>query len=228
MSLSIRTALPTFTTNSTPTTSSSTFAQSLERAQATSSNDASSTFEPARHGPHGQPPFLDAAAKALGLSSSELDSKLRSGQSLSSIAEEQGVSPDSVTSAIAADFKSKHPDATDEQATQVASRALEGPRTPDHTPPFLDAAAKSLGLTSDELKSQLEGGASLSDVASKQGVSLDNVREALAADFASKHPDATEAQATAAAEAVVNGQRPPNESLRSFRVSELQLRELHA
>lgn len=93
-----------------------------------------SSFEAAapegRGGPGGKPPFLDAAAEALGLTTEELDAKLKSGQSLESIAEEQGVSTEELSAAIAADFKTKCPGATDEEAATVASRVMQGPAAP--------------------------------------------------------------------------------------------------
>ncbi len=129
-------------------------------------------------GPKGPPPFLDAAASALGLSTDDLSAKLQSGESLDTIAQEQGVSTDSVTRAIADDFKTNNPDATDAQASAVAQRALEGPKAPHHhggKPPGLDELAQKLGLSTDDLKTQLQNGTSLADIATAQGVSLDSL-----------------------------------------------------
>jgi lambda repressor-like predicted transcriptional regulator len=129
-------------------------------------------------GPKGPPPFLDAAASALGLSSEDLSAKLQSGESLEAVAQEQGVSTDSVTQAIADDFKANNPDATDDQASAVAQRALEGPKAHHHhggKPRDLDDLAQKLGLSTDDLKTQLQNGSSLADIATAQGLSLDSI-----------------------------------------------------
>lgn len=136
-----------------------------------------SNFQPGER-PKGPPPFLDAAASALGLSSDELSTRLQSGESLEDIAAAQGVSTDTVTQAIADDFKANNPDATDEQASAVAERALEGPKAHHHRgpPPDLDSLAEKLGLSTDDLKAQLQAGTSLEDIASAQGVSMESLR----------------------------------------------------
>lgn len=122
--------------------------------------------------PNGPPPFLDAAADALGLSADDLDEKLKSGESLESIAQSQGVSIDSLTAAIATDFKTTHADATDAQAQAVAERSVKGHKG-HHQPPSLDALADKLGLSTDDLATQLQAGASIEDIAKAQGVTLD-------------------------------------------------------
>jgi len=130
-------------------------------------------------GSKGPPPFLDAAASALGISTDDLSAKLQSGESLEAVAQEQGVSPDSVTQAIADDFKANNPNATDDQANAVAQRALEGPKAHHHhhggKPPDLDDLAQKLGLSTDDLTTQLKNGTSLADIAAAQGVSLDSI-----------------------------------------------------
>jgi hypothetical protein len=51
-----------------------------------------------------------------------------------------------------------------------------------HGPGHLDAAASYLGMTQDELWSQLEAGKSLADVAKSKGKSVDGLVSALVAD----------------------------------------------
>lgn len=127
---------------------------------------ARSGFEAQRPLP-GPPPFLEAAADALGLDAATLGERLRNGESLEAIAEAQGVSTESVLEAIAADFQASHPDASDDEADAIAARALEGPPKPP--PPGLDAIAERLGVTVDELQARLDAGESLSDVAKSLG-----------------------------------------------------------
>lgn len=92
-----------------------------------------SSFE-AHRPPPGRPPFLDAAAEALGLDANNLGERLRAGESLEDIAAAQGVSTEAVLEAIAADFQAKHPEASDDEADAVAQRALEGPPRPRSAP----------------------------------------------------------------------------------------------
>src|SRR5439155_11186420 len=68
--------------------------------------------------------------------------------------------------------------------------ALKTPR-PDHGPGHgrgpgfgnLDAAAKALGMTADELRTALQGGKSLADVAKSKGVDPAKVVDALVAEL---------------------------------------------
>jgi tape measure domain-containing protein len=75
-------------------------------------------------------------------------------------------------------------------------------------PPFLDAAASALGMSTSDLSSAMQNGESLSDIASSQGVSTDTLTSALVADIQSKHPGTSTADATTMAENVINGTPP--------------------
>jgi uncharacterized protein YidB (DUF937 family) len=57
-----------------------------------------------------------------------------------------------------------------------------------HHEKMLEPAAKALGISTDELKTQLKAGKSLSDVASAQGVSKDDLVSAIAADLKANAP----------------------------------------
>ncbi len=110
------------------------------------------------HGDRNMPQAaLDAAAKALGLTSTDLKTQLDSGKTLQEIASAQGV-----------DFN------TVMQAMQAARPLMLGPTE-------LDAAAKALNMTSDELSTQLKNGKTLSDLATSQGVTLQSVQDAIQA-----------------------------------------------
>lgn len=120
------------------------------------------------HRPPPGPPFLDAAADALGVESSALAERLRAGESLEDIATSQGVSTESVQEAIAADFQSKHPDASDDEADSIAERAMQGSQP--RQPPGLDALAQKLGITIDELQARIEAGESIGSIAKSVGL----------------------------------------------------------
>jgi len=61
------------------------------------------------------------------------------------------------------------------------TQALTAPRGRHHGGELLDTAAKALGLSKDDLVSQLTSGKSLDDVAASQGVSHDDLAAALKA-----------------------------------------------
>jgi len=66
-----------------------------------------------------------------------------------------------------------------------AARPAHGPGGPGHGPGFgkLDAAAKALGMSVDDLRSALEGGKSLATVAKEKGIAVAKVVDALVAEF---------------------------------------------
>ncbi|MGV3621668.1 MAG: hypothetical protein ACO1OB_12665 [Archangium sp.] len=118
--------------------------------------------------PPGPPPFLDAAADALGLDSTDLAQRLRHGESLEDIADSQGVSTENVLEAIAADFQAKHPEASDDEADAIAERAFQAPAR--QQPPGLDTLSQKLGITTDELQARLEAGENIASIAKSLGL----------------------------------------------------------
>ncbi len=100
---------------------------------------------------------LNAAAKALNMTSTDLSSQLSSGKTLQQIATAQGV-----------DFN------TVMQAIEAVRPVMLGPNE-------LAAAAKALGMTSSDLSTQLQNGKTLSDLATAHGVTLQSVQDAITA-----------------------------------------------
>ncbi len=98
---------------------------------------------------------LDAAAKALGITADELSTRLNSGKTLQDIATAQGV-----------DMK-------------VVMQAMDAVRPVMLDSAELDAAAQVLGMTPDELSTQLKAGKTLSDLAAAKGVTLQSVQDAI-------------------------------------------------
>ena len=70
---------------------------------------------------------MDAAAKALGMSSTDLQTALKSGQSLSDLAKSKGVSLDTLTADISAAFSTANPSLSSDRAQQIAQRLIAGP-----------------------------------------------------------------------------------------------------
>ena len=83
-------------------------------------------------------PAMDAAAKLLGMSASDLRSALQSGKSLSDIASSKGIGQDTLTAAIAAAIEQANPSVSSDQATKVATAIAT--RTPPAGGPPPDAA----------------------------------------------------------------------------------------
>ena len=78
--------------------------------------------------------------------------------------------------------------ATDLPGTITVQGSSSGESSTDHAPRgpraaiASDAVAKVLGLTADELKTELQSGKSLADVAKAKGVDVEKVKAAIAAD----------------------------------------------
>ena len=70
---------------------------------------------------------MDAAAKALDMSTSDLQPALKSGQSLSDLAKSQGVSVDALTADLSAALTKANPSLSSDRAQQIAQRMIAGP-----------------------------------------------------------------------------------------------------
>ena len=156
-------------------------------------------------------PFIDdglaAAAKYLGLSESDLRSKLSNGQSLADVAKAQNKDVNGLQDAIVAAEKADLDKAVaNKQLTQAqADKALaalkahvadlvngklslrfRGPRSGHKGFAFgagdqLATAAKYLGLSESDLRTKLRNGQSLADVAKAQNKDVNGLEDALVA-----------------------------------------------
>jgi uncharacterized protein YidB (DUF937 family) len=70
---------------------------------------------------------MDAAATALGLSSTDMRTALKNGETLTSLAQAKGVSLDSLTSAISAALAKANPNLSADRTAQIAQRIISGP-----------------------------------------------------------------------------------------------------
>jgi uncharacterized protein YidB (DUF937 family) len=152
--------------------------------------------------PGGHGPKLDAAAQALNLSADDLRSKLKDGNTtIAQVAQAQGVDVQKVIDAMVADATAHIDQAvqdgklTADQANQrksglkdrITNLVNEGKPKGEHGPK-LDAAAKALNLSADDLRSKLKDGKTLAQVAKDQGVDVQKVIDAMVAD-ATAHID---------------------------------------
>jgi len=161
-------------------------------------------------GPGKGGPKLEAAAKVLGITAEELKTELAT-KSLADVAKAKGVDIAKVTDALTAEFKAhldeevasgEHTQVeADAKLAEFKTRVTEmvnnvrpagghegrghgGPgmgRGMGHGP-TLEAAAKVLGITAEELKTELAT-KSLADVAKAKGVDIAKVTDALVAEF---------------------------------------------
>jgi hypothetical protein len=156
----------------------------------------------------GGPPGATAIASHLGLTQAQLRSDIESGETLAQIAAAQGKTVSGLEAAIVADAKS-HLDAEIAAGTitsaQEASRLADlqshvadmvnstGPPAGAHGGPGggpgSAAIAEYLGLTQAQLRSDLQSGQTLAQIATAQGTTVSGLEAAIVAD-AKSHLDA--------------------------------------
>ena len=182
----------------TPGTSGAASNQATTTTTAPGSGSGSSTGDhgPGRRGPGG--PFdLTVAAKALGMSEADLRTALQGGKSLADVAKDKGVDKAKLIDALvkaAEDRLAQQKAALPERITALVDGTIPagGPGGRGGSGGFgdhdgrrgsfdLTAAAKALGLSEADLRTALQGGKSLADVAKDKGVDKAKVVEALVA-----------------------------------------------
>ncbi len=149
----------------------------------------------------GRGPKLDAAAEAIGVTPEELRTELEAGKSIADIAQAKGVSVDAVIDALVADMKA-HLDEevasgeytqaeADAKLAEFTTRVTEMVNTSGLPAPkgghgkhgaSLDTVATTIGITTEALRTELEAGKSIADVATANGVSVSAVVDALVAE----------------------------------------------
>jgi hypothetical protein len=172
---------------------------------ATSPTSATSTTTEANEAPHfrGGGPFmgagknvLDAGAKALNLTTEQLLTKLRDGKTtIADVAKQQNVDVQTVIDAMAAVAKSDITDMVNNPLPAPPSFAGGTKGGPSFGFGFgfghhdggmlgnkLDAAAKALGITADQLMTDLGNGQSIADVAKAKKVDVNKVIDAMVSD----------------------------------------------
>ena len=148
--------------------------------------------------PGGHGPGLDAAAKALNLSVDDLRSKLGDNKTIAQVAQEQGVDVQTVIDAMVADATA-HVDQAVQDGKLTADQANERKANLQERitklvnegkpkgegrghGPKLDAAAKALGVSTDELRAQLQNGKTIAQVADDHNVDKQKVIDAMVKD----------------------------------------------
>ena len=135
-------------------------------------------------------PELDAAAKAIGITTDALLTELKSGKTIADVAKAKGVAVqtviDAMVAAAKADFESNVTERVTNEVNGTFTRP-DGPGGPDGPHRGfgfrggfgLDAAAKAIGVSTDTLLNDLKGGKTIADVAKSKGVATQTVVDAM-------------------------------------------------
>lgn len=175
------------------------------------------------HAPAAVRAAVTAAVKStLNVDDAALKSARTAGKSLTTLAQEKGVSRDTLVDAIAAALKASKP-ANAPTLTDAQLSAMAG-RVADHVPGSKvqrasatrtavgQAIASTLGITVDELKTARKAGTSPATLAQQKGVArdtlVDAVVSALKANKPAGAPSLTDAQITQMAGKIVDNARP--------------------
>lgn len=173
---------------------------------------------------------LAVAAEALGLTVDELKAELRDGKSIAEVAEANDVDLDTVIDALVADGMARLQEAEEalpERVTEMVNRTGWGEGRPDRPGHHgaklhgLKTAAEAIGITPGELKTALQDGQTIAEVAEANDVDVSTVIDALLSEASARLDQAvedgklTEERATAMKEtlteritAFVNGEGP--------------------
>ncbi|MBA2282966.1 MAG: hypothetical protein H0W25_17290 [Acidimicrobiia bacterium] len=150
-------------------------------------------------------PSLEVVAAQSGITVEELRTELADGSTIAELAADRGLDLDGIIAAVVADATSRIDEAVaagdleaeraeeikadlTEHVTAFVNGERRGPGGPGGHGPGghgfgrghqLDAAATAIGITADELRTELEGGATVAEVAAAHGVEVQTVIDAM-------------------------------------------------
>ena len=155
------------------------------------SSTTTAAAAPSANGDHhelrfGRGPGLAAAAKAIGITEDELRTELEAGKTIAQVAEAHGVDVDTVIDAMVTEATANIRD----HITALVNGQLPRVREWGHFREGLRAdfakVADTIGITTDELKTAIQGGQSLAQVAEAHGKTAQDVIDVLVADATAK------------------------------------------
>ena len=157
----------------------------------------------ASNGPFGSPNILATAATYIGITEADLRTALQTGQTLAQIAVAHGKTRDGLIAALSAEATKQITTAVDQPGTNFSGPGGRG--GPGGLREFNDeaAAATYIGTTEADLRTKLQAGQTLAQIATAAGKTRDGLIAALVADANTKIDAAlaagkiTAAQATA-------------------------------
>jgi hypothetical protein len=139
--------------------------------------------------------LLEAAAGALHLTPEQLRQKLSDGKTtIADVAKQQGVDVNTVIDAMVNADRDRITDIVNNPVPQFGYGKTPGKNARPFGPRFgfgimgagLDSAAHALGITTDELKSDLAKGMSIADIAKSKNIDVNKVIDQLVADANAK------------------------------------------
>jgi flagellar hook-basal body complex protein FliE len=137
---------------------------------------------PTTRGPERKSALFEAAAKALNLTTDELRQKLSDGKTtIADIAKQENIDVNKVIDAMAAADRQRIEDIVNNPLPardHGPGKAFEKPFGAEQK---FDAAAKALGITTDELRSALRGGKTIADIAKDKNIDVNKVIDAMVA-----------------------------------------------
>jgi hypothetical protein len=151
----------------------------------------------------GDSALLDAAAKALNLTTQQLTDKLSDGKTtIADVAKQQNVDVNKVIVAMAAVDRDRISNIVNKPWPKFSGGPPLGPGLGGHFGErglgrlgaiALDPAAKALGISTEELKTDLAKGQTIAQIAKSKNVDLNKVIDALVADASSRIDSAVKA-----------------------------------
>ncbi len=149
---------------------------------------------PANHNRPARADRLATAAEAIGISTDDLRAALKGGQSIAEVAEANGVEAQTVIDALVAEATTRLEGLLAELPDRVAE-AVNRKGPPDHEGPGhggpgqggrrgpgLEAAARAIGISVEDLRTAVKGGDTVAEVAAANNVEVQTVIDALIAD----------------------------------------------
>lgn len=154
---------------------------------------------PANHNRPARADRLATAAEAIGISTDDLRAALKGGQSIAEVAEANGVEAQTVIDALVAEATTRLEGLLAELPDRVAEAVnrkgppdhegpdhegsdQEGPGQGGRRGPGLEAAARAIGISVEDLRTAVKGGDTVAEVAAANNVEVQTVIDALIAD----------------------------------------------
>jgi len=157
----------------------------------------------ASNGPFGSPNSLATAATYIGITEAELRTELQTGKTLAEVAVAHGKTRDGLIAALSAEATKQITTAVDQPGTTFTDRGGRGgPGGVRGLTNDIAAAAAYIGTTEADLRTKLQAGQTLTQIATAAGKTRDGLIAAMVADGNAKIDAAVAAGTITAAQAV--------------------------
>ncbi len=133
-------------------------------------------------GPFGSPHSLATAATYIGITEAELRTELQTGKTLAEIAVAHGKTRDGLIAALSAEATKQITTAVDQPGTTFTDRGGRGGPGGLRITNDIAAAAAYIGTTEADLRSKLQAGQTLTQIATAAGKTRDGLIAAMVAD----------------------------------------------